>query len=112
VDARHERIGANRLQSWFPPEVVEPVRLHADSKRYLCWKESDYLAGLSEASRKSLALQGGPMNAEEAAAFEQHPFYDVAVRVRRYDDRGKVPDMVTPDFGHFRPLLESLVRPA
>jgi predicted HD phosphohydrolase len=51
VDARHERIGANRLQDWFPAEVVEPIRLHAASKRYLCWKEAAYFDGLSEASR-------------------------------------------------------------
>lgn len=110
VDARHERIGANRLESWFPAEVVEPVRLHAASKRYLCWKEAGYHDALSDASRKSLALQGGPMNDTEAAAFERGEHYDFAVRVRRFDDQGKVPDMVTPDFEHFRPLLESLVR--
>ena len=89
VDARHERIGANRLQEWFPAEVVEPVRLHAASKRYLCWKEAGYYDGLSEASRKSLALQGGPMNDTEAAEFELGAHYDFAVRVRRYDDRGR-----------------------
>lgn len=110
VDARHERIGANQLQDWFPPEVVEPIRLHAASKRYLCWKEAGYFDGLSDASRKSLALQGGPMNDAEAAVFEAGPHYDLAVRVRRYDDMGKVPDMATPDLAHFRPLLESLVR--
>jgi len=112
VDARHERIGANRLQGWFPAEVVEPIRLHAASKRYLCWKEAAYFDGLSEASRKSLALQGGPMDDAEAAAFEAGPHFDLAVRVRRYDDMGKVPDMVTPGLAHFRPLLESLVRAA
>lgn len=111
VDARHERIGANRLQAWFPAEVVEPVRLHAASKRYLCWKEGGYLEGLSDASLKSLILQGGAMGAEEAADFEKGPYFDHSIRVRRYDDQGKVPDMETPDFEHFRPLLESLVRP-
>lgn len=111
VDARHERIGANRLEAWFPPAVVEPVRLHAESKRYLCHKEPGYLDGLSEASRRSLMLQGGPMSDEEAARFESGAHYDHAVRVRRYDDRGKIPDMPVPDLEHFRPLLESLVRP-
>lgn len=112
IDSRHERVGANKLSAWFDADVVEPVRLHADSKRYLCWKEAGYYDDLSEASRKSLALQGGPMNASEAAAFEAGAHYDNAVRVRRYDDRGKVPDMKTPDLESFRPLLEALVRPA
>lgn len=112
VDARHEQVGANRLARWFPPEVVEPIRLHAASKRYLCWKEPAYFAGLSDASRRSLALQGGPMTAEEAREFERHPHFDRAVRVRRFDDQGKVPDMVTPPLEEFRPLVESFVRTA
>lgn len=109
VDSRHEHVGANRLSSWFGPGVVEPIRLHAASKRYLCWRESGYFAGLSEASQRSLALQGGPMNREEAAVFEAGPFFENAVRVRRYDDQGKVPDLKTPPLESFRTLLESLV---
>ena len=110
VDARHERVGANALATWFDETVVEPIRLHAASKRYLCWKEPEYYPGLSGASRKSLALQGGPMTDAEALAFEQGSHFDNAVRVRRYDDQGKIPDMTTPDLEAFRPLLESLVR--
>lgn len=109
VDARHEHVGANRLAAYFGENVVEPIRLHADSKRYLCWKEDTYLDGLSEASRKSLTLQGGPMTEEEAQAFERHPQFDRAIRVRRYDDRGKIAGMKTPDLDAFRPVLESVV---
>ncbi|MBL9174619.1 MAG: HD domain-containing protein [Verrucomicrobiales bacterium] len=111
VDARHEQVGANRLEPFFAPEVVEPIRLHAESKRYLCWKENTYLDGLSEASRKSLALQGGPMSDAEARAFEHHPHFERAIRVRRYDDRGKVAGMETPGLDAFRHVLESLVVP-
>ena len=110
VDARHEHVGANRLSKWFTPEVVEPIRLHASAKRYLCWKEPAYFSGLSDASRKSLALQGGPMSEVEAREFEMHPHFDRAIRMRRYDDRGKVTDMVTPPIEEFRTALESQVR--
>ena len=110
VDARHEEAGANRLSRWFPPEVVEPVRLHVAAKRYLCWKEPDYLAGLSAASRQSLQLQGGPMTPEEALEWEQNPHLEAALRLRRYDDQGKVTDLATPDMESYRPLLEALVR--
>ena len=110
VDARHERIGANLLSQWFGPEVVEPVRMHADSKRYLCAMEDGYFTGLSEASRKSLALQGGPMTPEEAREFEIHDHFRAAIRVRRWDDLGKVPDMPTLPLEAFRPLLELLVQ--
>lgn len=110
VDARHDRVGANRLEAWFPAEVVEPVRLHATAKRYLCWKEPQYFQALSAASQKSLALQGGPMTDAEARDFEAHPHFARAVQLRRYDDQAKVPGMITPGLEDFRTLLESLVR--
>lgn len=110
IDARHERVGANQLERWFGPEVVEPIRMHADSKRYLCWKEPGYFADLSAASRQSLALQGGPMEKPEAREFEKRPQFQRAIRVRRFDDLGKERDMKTPTLEDFRPLVEALVR--
>lgn len=108
VDARHEHIGANRLRGLFKDDIVDAGRLHVAAKRYLCWKEAAYLDELSDASRQSLRLQGGPMTDAEAREFEQEPHFEVAVRVRRYDDMGKVPGMTTPDLDSFRPLLEGL----
>jgi len=110
VDARHENIGANKLRHLFVDEIVEAGRLHVAAKRYLCWKEPGYYAGLSESSRKSLHLQGGAMGDTEAREFESLPHCDLAVRVRRYDDMGKLPDMTTPDFESFRPLLSGFLR--
>lgn len=109
VDAHHETLGANRLRKLFKPDVVEPVRLHVAAKRYLCWKESGYYDSLSEASQKSLGLQGGPMTDEEGLLFEEHPFYQSAVILRKYDDMGKVTDMKTLDFEDFRNDLEPFV---
>jgi len=109
VDMQHEDLGADRLQAFFGPEVVEPIRLHVAAKRYLCWKDPAYHAGLSPASRLSLQLQGGPMTAAEAAAFERHPHHDWAVRLRRYDDMGKVPGMATPDLDDFRAVIEGAI---
>ena len=52
------------------------------------------------------------MNADEAREFESEPHFDLAVRVRRYDDMGKVPDMATLDLDSFIPLLQTFVRSA
>lgn len=109
IDSRHEEIGANRLSAWFGPEVVEPIRLHAAAKRYLCWSEHGYYQALSAASRRSLELQGGPMTDDEALEFEVNPHFERALRVRRYDDHAKVAGLATPTLETFRPLLESLV---
>ena len=80
-----------------------------DAKRYLCATESDYLSGLSEASVRSLELQGGPMNQNEVRAFEDNPWIDTIVRVRRYDDGGKVPGRNTPDLEHYLEMAESVL---
>lgn len=100
-DRYHENLGERFLKDWFGANVTEPVRLHVAAKRYLCAVESDYHNGLSEASRHSLKLQGGPMSAEEVVAFERLPHWQEAVRLRRWDDLGKDPDMKTRDLEHF-----------
>lgn len=110
VDAHHEDLGAKILGQWFEANIVEPTRLHVAAKRYLCWKDASYHDGLSEASKLSLRLQGGPMSDDEARVFETNPHYASAVQVRRYDDMGKVPGMKTPTLADFRPLIETFVK--
>ena len=109
VDALHEEAGARWLAEHFSPEIVEPVRLHVTAKRYLCAREPGYVETLSEASRTSLALQGGPMSEEEARLFEGNPHSKWAVRLRRYDDQGKVTDFVIPPLESYRVLLVAQV---
>src|ERR1700760_1552856 len=71
--ARHGSGGARWLAQWFGPEVTEPVRLHVAAKRYLCATEPGYFGRLSPESVRTLALQGGPMSPEQAAAVEALP---------------------------------------
>jgi gamma-butyrobetaine dioxygenase len=86
--------------------VTEPVRLHVATKRYLCAIAPGYFDTLSEASLLTLKLQGGPMLPDEVAAFERNPYRDLAVKVRRWDEAAKVPGKKTPDFAHYRPVLQ------
>jgi phosphonate degradation associated HDIG domain protein len=109
IDGQHEEGGAAWLQRYFGPEVVDPVRLHVAAKRYLCAVEPDYNAGLSEPSRLSLRLQGGPMSPEEVSRFEMEPWFRYAVAVRRWDDQAKVRDLVVPELEHYRPCLEAVL---
>jgi [1-hydroxy-2-(trimethylamino)ethyl]phosphonate dioxygenase len=101
VDDRHEEVGHEFLVRWFGPEVTEPVRLHVAAKRYLCAVESDYFSRLAPDSVRSLALQGGPMNADEVASFRALPQAEAAVQLRRYDEAAKVKDLPTPPVSHF-----------
>jgi len=110
ADAHHEEVGARWLARHFAPEVSEPVRLHVPAKRYLCATDPDYLRQLSSASVHTLGLQGGPMAAAEVARFEREPHYRAAVRVRRWDDQGKVAGLVTPPLESYRRMIEAAAR--
>ena len=105
IDDRHEMGGADFLARRFVRGVSEPVRLHVDAKRYLCAIEPGYHATLSPASVRSLELQGGVFNPEEAEEFIRKPFAEDAVRVRRWDEQAKVKGLETPDFEHFKSYL-------
>lgn len=108
IDAKHERIGGAWLAKYFPPAVAEPAKLHVAAKRYLCATDQGYFACLSTASVQSLALQGGPMNAEEIRRFEIRPFSPEGVQLRRWDDLAKLIGWQTPGLPHYYPLLEKL----
>ena len=107
VDGRHELVGAKFLEQHFVAEVTDPGKLHVAAKRYLCAVEDTYFAKLSPVSVRSLELQGGPFTPEQVMAFEKNPHYEDAVQVRRYDELAKDPDLVTPDFEHYRRHLEA-----
>ncbi|MCX7354327.1 MAG: HD domain-containing protein [Alphaproteobacteria bacterium] len=106
VDARHEIDGSGFLAAWFGGEVTRPVRLHVDAKRYLCAVDPAYFDGLSPASVRSLALQGGPFSAHEAQRFIAQAQASEAMRLRRWDDGAKVPGAATPPLSHYRLHLE------
>ena len=105
IDTCHEELSYRWLMARFGPAVAEPVRGHVAAKRYLCRVEPEYCAQLSPASVQSLALQGGPMTAEEALQFESMSWYREAIALRRWDDAAKLPNLRVPGLEHYRALL-------
>jgi phosphonate degradation associated HDIG domain protein len=109
--ARHEDMGADHLAALgFGEGVTERVRGHVAAKRYLVGARPDYAERLSEASRITLRHQGGPMDADERAAFEASPLYDSWLRLRSWDEAAKVEGLEVPDFDAYLPLLEAHLR--
>jgi len=108
IDDAHELLGERYLGIAFGPEVTVPVSMHVLAKRYLCAVDSGYRKDLSEASRASLRLQGGPLEADELADFESLPFWRDAVRLRRWDDLAKREGVTTPPLRHFNVYLEAV----
>jgi len=109
IDSHHDRAGAAVLAPYFPKIVTDCVRHHVSAKRYLCAVDSDYFSKLSDASVLSLKLQGGPMNKAAAEKFGQNEDIDAIVKVRIWDDIGKVAGKSTPGFSHYAPMLQRVV---
>lgn len=108
-DKFHDTAGGHILKPFFPPLVSECVRLHVAAKRYLCAKEPAYFNQLSTASVHTLSLQGGPMSADEVAAFEESPYCEDVVKVRKWDDHGKAVGVETKSFSDYAPMLQKIV---
>ena len=108
-DHHHEDAGAEVLSPFFPSVITDCVKYHVAAKRYLCATKPEYFARLSAASVHTLELQGGPMNAEDVAAFESNPNLKKIIQVRYLDEAGKVADMETPDYWHFAPMVQRVV---
>ncbi|MBM4265437.1 MAG: L,D-transpeptidase [Deltaproteobacteria bacterium] len=65
---------------------------------------------LSDASRRTLALQGGPLAEAEADAFEKGPLFSGLLRLRQWDERGKVPGLEIAPLESYRALLVERLR--
>lgn len=107
LDDAHEQRAYEWLLRYYGASVADPVRLHVAAKRYLCTVEPAYESQLSPTSHKSYLDQGGPMDATEKSAFESEPYFQESLRLRRWDDLAKDPQLETPPITHFRGILES-----
>jgi phosphonate degradation associated HDIG domain protein len=121
IDDRHEYVAIPRLRDLFADNVLAPIRMHVEAKRFLCARGdrllggrlsgAEYLAALSADSLRSLQLQGGVFTAREADAFIAQPFAADALRVRVWDDAAKIAGAVTPPLDHFMAIARRASRP-
>lgn len=110
TDLRHEQIGAEFLQGFFPESVIAPIAMHVEAKRYLAANEPGYYEALSYGSQRSLEVQGGPFTASECAEFLTLQGSADAVSLRRWDDHGKVTDLEVRNFDSWIPLLQEVAK--
>lgn len=102
----HGGVGARYLRRLGVDDgVCALVEHHAEAKRYLVSTRTDYYAKLSDASRRTLAYQGGRMSKEECGRFEQRPYFREVLRVRHHDDAGKRVGMAECGIESFVPLI-------
>ncbi|HLL65782.1 MAG TPA: metal-dependent phosphohydrolase [Micromonosporaceae bacterium] len=90
-DLPHELAGAAFAERHVGTRAAWLIAQHVPAKRYLVATDPEYRDLLSPVSVRSLARQGGPMDAHEVAQFEAHPMASDAARLRRWDDAAKDP---------------------
>jgi len=108
----HENIGAVYLKEMgFSDRLIKLVKSHVDAKRYLTFKFPDYYDQLSEASKQTLAYQGGSMTEQEALAFEADADFALMLRFRNWDDLAKQVNIPVNDLSELKEMaLEVLLR--
>jgi len=106
----HGGSGAAFLRVLLPERVAWIVEHHVVAKRYLCAAEPTYVSGLSPASVRSLAAQGGQLDVAGCRRLHAHPWFPDAIRLRRWDDLAKAPFARVPRFAAYAETLERLAR--
>ena len=105
-DGEHESIGYEYLKTFFNKEIVEPIKYHVIAKRYLA-RNKKYFSFLSEASRKSLKLQGGILNDKESKEFKKNKYFKKSVLVRKFDEAAKKTNIKIKSIDSYKSLLKS-----
>ncbi len=108
---KHDSIGADYLSPYFSAAVTEPIRLHAQAKRYLCTVEKGYFEDLSAASVDSLNHQGGLMTEQEITEFAAGEFFEDSIKLRRWDDEGKSLELSKQSIEHYVGHLMAVIKP-
>ncbi len=102
----HEEVGAGYLrEKGFTKRLARLVESHVEAKRYLTWKDPSYYDQLSEASKKTLEYQGGPMMTDEAIAFEEHPLFPLIIKMRHWDDVAKIEHLGSGGLEKYRAMI-------
>ncbi|WPH04660.1 Hypothetical protein R9X50_00755300 [Acrodontium crateriforme] len=103
----HEMIGAQYLASLsFSPKVSALVGSHVAAKRYLCAVDPAYHATLSDASKKSLIFQGGPMSDEEVRQWSANDWCQDMCRLRKWDDAAKIVGLQVKPAEQYEAMIE------
>ena len=106
LDGKHEDIGYEYLKKFFKEDIVKPIKYHVLAKRYLA-RNKKYFTSLSDASKISLKLQGGVLNAKESKEFEKKDFFKHSIKLRKFDEVAKRTNIKMKSIIEYKNLLSS-----
>lgn len=105
---RHASMGAIAVRAVLGDRVAELILSHVPAKRYLVATHEEYASILSPDSVMTLAAQGGPMTADEIAAFEENDDLQAMVELRIADDGAKIPGKVVAPLSTYEDAIRDL----
>jgi len=101
----HEGLGGKFLrEKGFSEKIAKLVESHVAAKRYLTYKHPDYYNKLSEASKITLAQQGGMMDETEAKQFEEDHLHLLFIKIREWDDKAKIEHIPLPSLEIYKQM--------
>jgi len=108
----HEHVGSEYLRDiGFKYPIPELVINHVAAKRYLTYKYPEYYEKLSNASKNTLKQQGGPMSDKEATEFENNPLFNLSLKMRTYDEKAKIENLVLKPIDFYFNLINDYLHP-
>ena len=105
---RHASMGAIAVRAVLGDRVAELILSHVPAKRYLVATHEEYASILSPDSVMTLVAQGGPMTADEIAAFEENDDLQAMVELRIADDGAKIPGKVVAPLSTYEDAIRDL----
>ncbi len=99
----HEKLLADYLsEKGFSDKITKLVASQVQAKRYFIYKCPEYQNQLSEACIKTLSLNGGIMNNEEAMQFENDELFNLHIQLRNLDEHAKQKNRPLPDLSFYK----------
>ncbi len=86
----HGEKAAELMRGLLPERSLFCIQHHAEAKQYLCQTNEKYRQKLSAASIKTLAIQSDSTSQERLNTLAKHEWWEDAIRLRVWDDAGKV----------------------
>ena len=102
ADARgHGEVAAELMHGLLPERSLFCIRYHAEAKQYLCQTNESYRNKLSAASVATMKIQSSSTDQEKLNTLAAHEWWGDALRVRVWDDAGKVKGKTTRSFEYW-----------
>ena len=104
----HAGTGGAFVEELLGPRVAWLVSNHDLAKRYLVTTDPDYWTRLSDHSRATFELQGGPLSTRERLRLRESPMLGDLLTLRGADDLAREPGRSDLELDAWRTVLESV----